>query len=129
MAPDVFCRERAAQRLAERLPGSPDFGAPGFRRQLELDVERAVARDEPEQVVEHGQAGADVAFARAVERHTDAHVFSLTHPVGGRHPSNQGTAPPLPGRRRTRAFLALRAACMTISPSHFPRLVALIVAA
>ena len=123
MATHAVVHERLPQRLPERLARSGDLCLAGLRRELELDVERAVAGDEPEQVIEHGQAGAHVALPSAVERHTDANVLLLNDPVGGRHPSNQGTAPPPPGRRRTGALspLPVRPGCELL-PLTFPDL-------
>jgi hypothetical protein len=54
VATHAVVHERLPQRLPERLARSGDLCLAGLRRELELDVERAVAGDEPEQVIEHG---------------------------------------------------------------------------
>ena len=114
--------ERLPQRLAERLARGRHLGLAGLRRELQLDVERPVARDEPEQVIEHGQARGHVALARAVERHTHASVLLLTHPVGGRHRLERGyRTPAARADDGQEPFPAPQAARMrTRSPSRSP---------
>ena len=120
VTPYVLRGQRLAQRLTERLTGRGDLGLRLLGRELKLEVERAVARQQAQQVIEHRQAAADVALARAVERHANASLFS--HPVGGRHPSNQGTARARSGRRRTGALSRFPCGFDTDSRPQLPSL-------
>ena len=57
-------RSSVRERLAERAAGVGDLRLGVARRQLERELEPAAAREQAEQVVEHGQAGGDVRRIR-----------------------------------------------------------------
>src|SRR4029453_10282155 len=120
VTPHPVRRERLPERLPERPARGRDLRLGLLGSQLQLEVERAVPRQQPEQMVEHGQAAADVARARAVERNADAGLLLLTHPVGGPHPPTQGAAPRMSSRPRKPG--PFRSPCRPDAPSspHFP---------
>ena len=63
-----------------------------FRRHLERYVERGMLGQEPQQVVEHGNAGLDRRSAGAVDLDPRLKPAFLARVTGHRHPSKQGIA-------------------------------------
>ena len=77
----ALCAKHVRERLAERRAGGCDLRLALPRRQLEGELEPAAAREQPEQVVEDGDAGGDVR-APATGRDPGAHASETSQIEG-----------------------------------------------
>jgi hypothetical protein len=81
----ALAAKRVRERLPERAPGRRDLRLGLSGRDLELQVERRVFREQHEQVVEHRQSGDDARFAGPADVHTGVKPAGLVRLPRSRH--------------------------------------------